>query len=342
MYDQLRNALMGWYRVNGRNLPWRQTRDPYKIWLSEVILQQTRVQQGLPYYERFVDKYPTVVHLAHAEEEEILGLWKGLGYYTRARNLQKTAREIVRGHGGAFPDNYQALVMLKGIGPYTGSAIAAFAFGEAKAVLDGNVLRVISRVLNLGEDIAKASTRVHFQQIATEWLGTADPGVFNQAIMDFGALVCSPKPICPQCPLAEHCAALREGTVKQRPQKAKRPAKRNRYLHYFYHVENECITMWKRDTGDIWAQMFDLPLIEKMDASPPSSLDLGHMGITSPTMPAYRAKHQLTHQTIHANFYLVPKLTYRPGYTSIEIAKLDSVPYSQLLATFFDYLFSKD
>jgi A/G-specific adenine glycosylase len=214
----IRERLLEWYGRGHRDLPWRSTSDPYRIWLSEVMLQQTRAQAAIPYYERFLTRFPTVAALAAAEEDEVLAAWSGLGYYSRARNLLQAARTIAA--AGSFPGSYEAIRALPGIGDYTAAAIASIAFGQPHAVLDGNVMRVVARVENDAADIRAVQTRVRFREIAQGWLDQPDPGAFNQALMELGAVVCLPKnPLCLVCPLAEECRARAAGTMGQLPVK---------------------------------------------------------------------------------------------------------------------------
>jgi A/G-specific adenine glycosylase len=214
----IRERLLEWYRRGHRDLPWRATADPYRIWLSEVMLQQTRAQAAIPYYERFLARFPTVAALAAAEEDEVLAAWSGLGYYSRARNLLRAARKIAA--AANFPSSYEAIRALPGIGDYTAAAIASIAFGQPHAVLDGNVMRVVARVENDAADIRSSGTRARFREIAQSWLDRRDPGAFNQALMELGAMVCLPKnPLCLVCPLAEECRARTAGTVGQLPVK---------------------------------------------------------------------------------------------------------------------------
>jgi A/G-specific adenine glycosylase len=214
-------ALLAWYRRGHRDLPWRRTRDPYRIWVSEIMLQQTRAQAVIPYYQRFLDRFPTVEALAAAPEDEVLALWAGLGYYSRARNLWRAAQQVVA--SGTFPREYAALRALPGIGDYTAAAIASIAFQLPLAVVDGNVLRVVARVENDAADIASGRTRERFREIVRQWMGRSQPGAFNQAIMELGATVCLPaNPLCRACPLSGICRALRKGTVAQLPVKLRR------------------------------------------------------------------------------------------------------------------------
>jgi A/G-specific adenine glycosylase len=215
--------ILSWYRANPRELPWRGTADPYKIWLSEIILQQTRIAQGTPYYLKFVAAFPTVQDLATASEEEVLRLWQGLGYYSRARNLHACAKSIWFEHGGKFPDTYQKLLLLKGVGSYTASAISSFAFGEAKAVVDGNVFRVLARFFGISTDIASPKAKKEFEGLANQLIPHQNPGEYNQAIMDLGATVCKPRqPICGACPFQQKCMAFGMGQVEQFPVKSKK------------------------------------------------------------------------------------------------------------------------
>ena len=224
--------LIEWYRRHGRNLPWRHTRDPYRIWLSEVILQQTRVRQGMPYYHAFVEKFPTVNDLAAASEQEVLRLWQGLGYYSRARNLHETARIVAQKHNGVFPGNYAGLLTLKGVGPYTAAAIASFAFGEQVGVLDGNVYRVLARLLGIETDIATPKAKNEFTRAAAALVPADEPDTYNQAIMEFGAIQCTPvAPDCLLCPFQAECVAYNTGRQHELPVKSKKGSVKNRFFH---------------------------------------------------------------------------------------------------------------
>jgi A/G-specific adenine glycosylase len=219
--NRIARALAAWYGRGHRDLPWRATTDPYRIWVSEIMLQQTRAQAVIPYYERFLQRFPTVESLAASAEDEVLALWSGLGYYSRARNLRRAARAITV--GGGFPRDYEAILDLPGIGDYTAAAIASIAFGLPHAVVDGNVLRVVARIENDGGDIGSATTRRRFREIAESWLDRREPGVFNQALMELGATVCLPRnPLCTQCPIRTHCHAHQSGTAAQLPVKLRR------------------------------------------------------------------------------------------------------------------------
>ena len=256
-------AIIDWFSGNGRDLPWRQTRDPYKIWLSEVILQQTRVQQGTAYYHRFEEKYPDVNSLAAAEEEEVLSLWQGLGYYSRGRNLLDTARRIVQDHGGKFPDNYRDLIRLKGIGPYTAAAIASFAFGENVAAVDGNVIRVICRLFAVEEDVKRSSVTKKIKEIAESLLPEGKSWEYNQAMMELGATVCTPaNPACARCPVQASCLACKKGLQKKLPVKSPAPERRIRYFNYLLPEFRGSFAFRRRETEDIWKGLFEPVLIE--------------------------------------------------------------------------------
>ncbi len=256
--------LVEWYLISKRSLPWRDTRDPYLIWLSEVILQQTRVAQGLPYYEKFRTAYPSIKDLAVADEEEVLKLWQGLGYYSRARNLKKTAEIICKDYGGRFPDTYKELLKLKGIGPYTAAAIASFAFKEKKAVVDGNVYRVLSRVFGIDEPINKSSGQKLFQELADSLIDSENPDLFNQAIMEFGATECTPKkPNCSGCIFNDRCVALATSKIDNLPVKLSKIKVRKRYLHYLMLLDQHRNTRFvKRPNDGIWAGLYEFPMIE--------------------------------------------------------------------------------
>jgi A/G-specific adenine glycosylase len=308
-----RDALLNWYEPARRPMPWKAIADPYRIWLSEIILQQTRVEQGLPYFERFVAAYPTVIDLAAAEDEAVMKLWEGLGYYSRARNLLKAARMVAAGNDGRFPDTYNGLLALPGVGPYTAAAIASFAFGRQVAVLDGNVFRILARFHNDAFPIDTGKGRKHYQELVDLAMGEAEARLFNQAIMDFGALVCTPKrAACGTCPLAEKCGALAAGTVYDLPVKEKKLKRRTRYFHFLVLADDkERTVIEQRSAKDIWQSLYQFPLVEtekpEMETSDlalennwPDWLPAGELGFIKRSAPA---KHQLTHQTIITVFH---------------------------------------
>jgi A/G-specific adenine glycosylase len=256
--------LIKWYLQNKRDLPWRKTQNPYLIWLSEIMLQQTRVAQGLPYYEAFVNAFPTIFDLANASEEEVLKLWQGLGYYSRARNLHFTAKYVANELNGSFPNNYKALLNLKGVGDYTAAAIASFSFGEVVPVVDGNVFRVLSRIFQVETDISNASAKKEFQELALELMPIEDPALFNQAIMEFGALQCVPKsPNCEICVFNSKCLALKNSKVAELPVKTKKTKVTDRFLNYLvFEDEAKNTIIQKRSAKGIWHNLYEFPVIE--------------------------------------------------------------------------------
>jgi A/G-specific adenine glycosylase len=258
------NSLINWYLQNKRDLPWRNTVNPYPIWLSEIMLQQTRVAQGLPYFMAFMEAFPTVFDLANAEEEQVLKLWQGLGYYSRARNLHATAKYIATELKGDFPPNYDQLLQLKGVGEYTAAAIASFAYNEPVAVVDGNVFRVLSRYFNVDSDISDGKTKKEFQNLAQQLLPKNNAALFNQAIMEFGALQCVPKnPNCENCIFSSSCAALQHKKVNTLPVKSKKTKVTNKYFNYLIlkDVQGNFVVQ-KREGKGIWENLYEFPLIE--------------------------------------------------------------------------------
>ena len=325
-------------------MPWKGIRDPYRIWLSEIILQQTRVAQGTPYYERFVAAYPTVADLAAAPDDEVMKRWEGLGYYSRARNLLRAARVVTAEHGGNFPTTYAGLLQLPGVGPYTAAAIGSFAFGLPLPVLDGNVFRILARYTDSATPIDTTEGKKYFTQLAEAALGAADARPFNQAIMDFGATVCTPKRAdCPRCPLRDKCLAYGRDQVYERPVKAKKLARRTRYFNYLV-VEDAAghVILRRRPEGDIWAGLHDFPLLESSDALIPTAELATHadwpvwLPVSTLThrrsSPPYRQ--QLTHQTIVAVFH-----TFRateetqppPEYSLVSNKKLGIFAFPRLV-----------
>ncbi len=258
-----RKALLDWSSAHPRPLPWKGEPDPYKIWLSEIILQQTRVEQGLPYYERFVAAYPTVRHLADAPEDELMKLWEGLGYYSRARNLHAAARHITHELGGQFPEDYAGIRSLRGVGDYTAAAIAAFAYGLPHAVVDGNVYRVLARFFGIATPTDTPQAKREFTALANQLLDSARPGAFNQAIMDFGATWCKPRqPRCAACPLASRCVALATGQVADLPIKSKKMERKERFFLYLVLRWQGDTWVRKRTAKDIWQNLFEFPMLE--------------------------------------------------------------------------------
>ncbi len=333
--------LLEWYRQNKRDLPWRQTKDPYKIWLSEIILQQTQVKQGLPYYQKFVTHYPNVQDLAAASEQEILNLWQGLGYYSRARNLHYTAKDIVTNYQGKFPKTYKELLKLKGVGEYTAAAIASFCCNEPVAVLDGNVYRVLSRLFGIDTPINTTEGKKIFKQLAQNQLDKRQPGLYNQAIMEFGALHCKPaQPKCTTCPLAPDCVAFQTGQTGHLPVKLSKVKIKKRYLHYFLVEWQEHIILEKRDSKGIWQNLFQLPLIETGANNRITNNDLKKLYEAYQIIPLNKPVildkklHKLTHQHLHINFWQL-KSTRKP-ISIVQKSAVPDYPLPIVIAKFLD------
>ncbi len=304
-------GLLAWYEDHKRALPWRENRTAYRVWIAEVILQQTRVVQGRPYYERFIERYPSVEALAAASEEDILLLWKGLGYYRRAMNLLRAAQQVVKERGGAFPKDYKGLLELPGVGEYTAAAIASIAYGECVALLDGNVHRVLTRVFGIEGDIAQLATRKLLKKRAHYLLPATNPGRYNEALMEFGALHCTPaKPQCATCPFKRRCIAYKEDKVGLLPVKGKRKPLRERFFHYFMFTWKGKLFWRKRDYSDIWGGLHDFYLVEKegLVAWPALGDDLLgalHEKGSSIGRVGGEYKHVLTHQRLRVRFFKV-------------------------------------
>ena len=309
----IREVLSRWYANHKRELPWRDTKDVYKVWLSEVILQQTRVNQGINYYHHFIQQYPTLGDLARASMDEVLNSWQGLGYYTRARNLHKAARIIYYECNSQFPDNYRDLVRLPGIGPYTASAIASFCFGEPVAVVDGNVGRVLARLTGIATAVNSSQGKKELAEAARVLIDPYDPATHNQAIMEFGALQCTPKqPDCWSCPMKDICHAWQHDQVDILPVKASRAGKRSRYFSYLDIRLNGAFFMHKRDGRDIWNSLYQFPLIESQRQITMHELEQTSkwqhlLAGTRPTVQSISRvySHMLTHQKIQARFIRV-------------------------------------
>jgi len=308
-FNHFTKALLEWYPVNKRELPWRNTQNPYNIWLSEIILQQTRVAQGLPYFVKFLEKYPTVSDLAAAPEDEVLRMWQGLGYYSRARNLHACAKQVAAEFGGKFPDSYSALLKLKGVGTYTAAAIASFAYKEKVAVVDGNVFRVLARYFGLSEDISSPAGKKAFESMANKLIPAHEPDEFNQAIMEFGALQCTPKnPDCSICPLNRGCYALHHNMISMLPVKEKKIKIKKRNFIYYHIMCGDHIMAKKRGAKDIWEGLHDFPMEEVEDLnkySPEKSSYIESFEKLEADIlhePEINYKHILTHQRILSTF----------------------------------------
>ena len=306
----LSKKLIAWYSTHKRDLPWRNTDDPYVIWLSEIILQQTRVAQGLPYFEKFIKTFPTVNHMAQAAESEILRLWQGLGYYSRARNLHACAKYVVENYDGKFPNSFQDLLTLKGVGKYTAAAIASFAHQEMIPVVDGNVYRVLARIFGINKDIASGKGQKFFFEEAKKHIDNESPDIYNQAIMEFGALQCVPiNPPCHDCIFSSICYANLNNEQKKLPVKIKKLKIRQRHFNYFIFHDNTGILMKERTEKDIWRGLYDFFLLESNGFMSPNDFEnnpflnklLKKGAILTKESKTY--KHILTHQRIFAQFF---------------------------------------
>jgi A/G-specific adenine glycosylase len=339
--------LLSWYLKNKRDLPWRKTSDPYLIWLSEIILQQTRIEQGTPYYEKFVAAYPTIEDLAGAQEQEVLKLWQGLGYYSRARNLHETARVIAQQFDGKFPGTYPEIRSLKGIGEYTAAAIASICFDLPYAVVDGNVLRFLSRVFGIVESIDMPETKKKVYSIAMGQMVPEHPGDFNQAVMEFGATVCTPaNPACLSCIFNTTCVACNTGKVGEIPARSPKAGIRNRYLHYLVLTVSDhgkdLICLRKRSGKDIWRNMYDFPAIERPLEAGDGLIGLNEFSVLSDSAEiSYRDVsgpyfHLLTHQKLHAWFYRfhAMKAANLP-FTLVPLEDIGKYPVPRLIERYF-------
>ncbi|MCR4994741.1 MAG: A/G-specific adenine glycosylase [Bacteroidales bacterium] len=348
-------SLLIWYQRNARPLPWRETKDAYAIWLSEVILQQTRVEQGEGYWHRFMRLFPTVEALASATEDEVLRAWQGLGYYSRARNLHAAARQVVS--QGAFPRTIEGLRSLRGVGEYTAAAIGSIAFGLPAAAVDGNVFRVLARYFGLASSPYTTQGRREFTTLATELLPSAEPGNFNQALMDFGAMVCTPqKPRCELCPFALTCVALREERMEELPVKRLKKKVTERRLTYIYIRNKGRVAMHRREEGDIWQGLWEPLLIEGQDKYKLQTV--GREGVVAfvysaptdspeeavlayPQLLVRNQRHELTHRILMADFYfteLQQPLALPDGYCWVDEGKIDEYALPRLIVKLLERL----
>jgi len=344
--------LKTWYLQNKRSMPWRETTDPYRIWLSEIMLQQTRVAQGLPYYLSFTERFPTVFDLANAKEEEVLKLWQGLGYYSRARNLHATSKFVANQLEGVFPTSYKDLLQLKGVGDYTASAIASICYNEAVPVVDGNVYRVLSRYFGVETPINSTSGIKEFKKLAIELIDHKDPATYNQAIMEFGALQCKPQnPYCIVCPLNDSCEALKKGKVKTLPVKIKKQKIKKRYFNYLVFSLNGKQTIIQQRTGKgIWQGLYEFPLIESEELDSKTIKEaLLFKKLIVPDSALQIVKynkeyliHKLSHQHLYTRFFIietdaVPQIIN--DFSLVEVEKIHDYPVPVLLGNFIDHFF---
>ncbi|PHR35374.1 MAG: A/G-specific adenine glycosylase [Fluviicola sp.] len=313
--------IADWYRQNHRELPWRDTKNPYFIWLSEIIMQQTRIEQGLNYYLKFTNAYPTIQNLANASEQDVLNNWQGLGYYSRARNLHFSAKFVVNELNGKFPATYNEIMQLKGVGTYTAAAVASFAYNERCAVVDGNVYRFLSRLFDIATPIDSTQGKKEFQLLADELIKKADPGTHNQAMMEMGSLICSPKPDCEACPVQVHCLALKNKTISERPIKSKKTKVRDRYFHYLVHSFDGKTIITKRTEKGIWQNMYQFPLIETESAETPRTIS-NEISFSSEVQ-----KHILSHQRIFAVFHHIDNAPKTLDSDHLEINKVEIQDY---------------
>lgn len=351
--DFFTDKLLKWFQQNKRTLPWRETTDPYAIWLSEVILQQTRVNQGFDYYLRMLEAFPNVYALAQATETEVLKQWQGLGYYSRARNLHQAAQQIVNELDGQLPDTYDKLLILKGIGSYTAAAIASIAFNQPVAVIDGNVSRVLTRVFGWDIPIDSSHGKKQLTLLANELMDKKQPGNFNQAIMEFGALQCVPfNPVCGSCIFVNNCIAFKENIVSKLPVKAKKVVQRDRWFHFLIISSgsaNDCnILIHQRQKNDIWKSLYQFPLIETDgDATTETLADhpffQEHTAIAPYTIAPCSAiiTHQLTHQRLFCRFHHIHSketldCSMKNGLSLVALSKLDHYPLPRLIDRFLE------
>jgi A/G-specific adenine glycosylase len=331
--------LQDWFEENQRQMPWRGETEPYKIWVSEIILQQTRVNQGWNYYVRFVERFPNVKSLAEAQLQEVLHLWQGLGYYSRARNMHTAAQQIMQQHQGVFPYHYLEIKKLKGIGNYTAAAIASIAFGLPYPAVDGNVLRVITRIFGIYEDISQQKTVQTITELCQKLIARESPGNFNQALMELGAIQCTPKnPKCESCPFGTNCIAFEKEHQTLLPIKSLKTIIKNRYFHYFIFIKDAKTIIEQRIANDIWKNLYQFPMLETTTETEYAPyLQFGKIN------PVFlkEVKHKLTHQNLTIRIYMVndffPKL--KTPWISISVKELKNYPFPVVLSRFF-YIFA--
>lgn len=328
------NTLIIWYKEYGRDLPWRHTKDSYSIWVSEIILQQTRVEQGIAYYHRFLENFPTISALAAATQSEVLRVWQGLGYYSRARHMHQAAQKVLECYNGQFPTNYQQLITLPGIGDYTASAISSFAAGEHRAAVDGNVYRILSRVFNEHTAIDSSAGQKIFKKLANQVLNVSDPGMHNQAMMDFGATQCLPQnPRCFDCPLADACLGKEQAQIL--PVKLHRTQQRQRYFYYLDFVQGNKHFVRQRAPHDIWQGLYEFYLVEREQQDDWNTWILEHLPPHSTILSVLpQIRHVLSHQIIYTTFIKVAldaSVLSIAGYQAVDPDQLNALPKPALL-----------
>jgi A/G-specific adenine glycosylase len=338
--------IVAWYLKNKRDLPWRNTTNPYIIWLSEIILQQTRVEQGLPYFNRFLANFPDVRSFANASEDQVLKLWQGLGYYSRGRNMLHTAKLIMSNYGGKFPTSYQELVKLKGIGAYTAAAISSFSNNEKQAVVDGNVYRVLARYFGIDLPINSTTGQKEFADLAKQLIADQEPAIYNQAIMEFGALQCKPKaPLCESCPLRIDCEAYKTGTVGKLPVKLKKVKVKKRYFNYLVGIADNQILTKQRTAGDVWQHLYDFPLIETEDELTTLGAEFFNQiksifGAEVQISALEAKKHVLTHQIIYVQFFAIDNYIINfndyAEIKSVDIEVFKQLPHPKIIGDFIE------
>ena len=346
IYEMTGRKLIGWYEIHKRNLPWRETKNPYLIWVSEIILQQTRVVQGLDYYHRFVDAFPDIFSLACANIDDVMKIWQGLGYYSRARNMHSAAKYLVNVHHGKFPATYDGLLTIKGIGDYTASAIASLAFAQAVPVIDGNVNRVISRLFGVQQPVNKPSGQKEIRILAEELMVRNDPETYNQAIMEFGAIQCVPKnPDCTGCILQQICVAFRSGLVNMLPIKVKTTKIATRFFHYLYVRFGDLTYIHRRVVGDIWTGLYEFPLIEtetetKLDDLSQTPEWHSYFNSQTPLVKNVSSEviHRLTHRILKVRFYeiVVDQQVFGQGLIEIPASDLHRYPVPKVIDNYLD------
>lgn len=344
MEKEFARLLIEWYHEHKRDLPWRNTNDPYLIWISEIILQQTRVAQGYAYYQRFIERFPNLESLAAAEENEVLKYWQGLGYYSRARNLHQAAISV----NGVFPVKYEDILKLKGVGIYTAAAICSFAYNQPHAVVDGNVYRVLSRFFGINEPIDSGKGKKIFASLAHDLLDKVQPALYNQAIMDFGALQCTPlSPDCTVCPFKNRCFAFNHNMVSSLPIKQNKTKTSERFFYYLLIRDNGNIYLNKRTENDIWKNLYELPLIESNTALAVDDFirkqefaSIFKENSVVNVRLLNKTKHVLSHRIIYADFYELEaqdiKMDFLSKYTRLNMADLELYPVSRLMHNFFE------